>query len=205
MRAGLPFRNGALVAAYVDIRAGEDLGELVEHVCAETDGPFLEVQHVLADAPAGVHLELAPGVPELRVRGDGGQHVPGHVDLGHDGDEPPGRVGHDLGQVGLGVVATVGRAVAAALRIVARRRLAPPGSDLGQQRVTVYLEPPTLVVGQVQVQHVEFVQAGQVDQPQHEALGEEVAGHVEVDPAPSETGAVLDLDALQFNPPRRQP
>ncbi len=167
---------------------GKIFSQFVEDVCAEPDRPFLQVEDVLADPPAGVDLELASGIAQLGVGGDGGEHVPGHIDLGHNGDEPSGGVGHDLGQVGLGVVAAMRGVVAQPLGVMADGRLAPPRSHLGEQRVTVQLEPPTLVVGEVEVKGVQLVQAGQVDQPEHEALGEEMPGHVEVDPPPRETG-----------------
>ena len=126
-------------------------------------------------------------------------HVPGHVDLRQDGHEAPGCISHDLGQVGLGEKAAVRGAVLAPLLVVAGRRLAPPRAHLGQPRVAVDLYPPALVVGQVEVEHVQLVEAGEVDQPQDEVLGKEMPGDVQVHAPPGKAGGVVDLHPVHVD------
>ena len=117
---------------------------------------------------------------QFRVGGDGGLAVAGHVDFGDDGDVPLGRVGDDLAEVVLGVVAAVRQAVEHAVHAGDREDgFAPPRADLGEPRVALDLDPPALVVGEVQVQDVELVRGQQVDEAQHVVLGHEVPGDVE--------------------------
>src|SRR6202035_5940789 len=66
--AVVPLGGRALVAAEVDVGAGEDIHDLVEHVRAELDGGVIDVQHVPGNAPAGAHLDrLLPAVVSVTV------------------------------------------------------------------------------------------------------------------------------------------
>src|SRR5678815_5040675 len=72
--------------------------------------------------------------------------VPRHVDLGDDRDVPRSRVGDDVGVLLLGVKA--GWRVADR-RLAADRREVGPGLDL---------DAPTLVIGEMEVQSIEFIE-----------------------------------------------
>ena len=104
---------------------------------------------------------------EFRVGRDGGRRVAGHFDLRHDGDVALRRVPHDASHRILRIKAAVEARLARRGVEVALCRAAgrdTPGADFGKARVAVDLEPPGLVVGQVPVQHVEFVQRHPLDQ-----------------------------------------
>jgi hypothetical protein len=79
--------------------------------------------------------------------------VTGHVDLGHDRDVPGGRVPDQVPVVGLGQVAGTGAVDAGA----------GSAADRGQPRPAVDLDPPALVVRQVQVQMIDLEPADLVD------------------------------------------
>ena len=64
----------------------------------------------------------------------------------------------------LGVEAAVRLAIAdVRVEVLSEDGLLPPGADLGEARVLLDLEPPPLVVGQVQVEGVELVEREEVD------------------------------------------
>lgn len=111
--AVVPFGGRALVAAEVDVGAGEDIHHLVEHVRAELDGGVIDVQHVPGNAPAGAHLDrllaavVSVTVAKLGVGGNRGLHMAGHVNLRHHRHVPLRSVGDDLRQVGDRVAAAV--------------------------------------------------------------------------------------------------
>src|SRR2546429_8521825 len=71
-------------------------------------------------------------------------------------------------------------------------RLAPPRAYLREPWVLADLDAPPLVVGQVQVQPVELMERGEIDELLHELLRHEVARHVQVDDPPAEPREVLD-------------
>ena len=66
------------------------------------------------------------------------------------------------------------------------------GAGDGQLRPLGDRDPPALVVGQVQVQDVELVERGEVDQAQDVVDAEEVARDVEHEAAPAVARRVLD-------------
>jgi hypothetical protein len=72
--------------------------------------------------------------------------------------------------------------------------LLPPRADLGEARVLLDLDPPPLVLGEVPVERVHFVEREEVDVLLHELLRHEVTRDVEVPPAPAEAWDVLDRD-----------
>ncbi len=194
--AGLPLRLHRLVAAEVDLRAGEERHHLGEHVLHERDGVIGRIEDVVEDAPLGGDLGGLARDAEVGVGGNRGDRVARHLDLGHDLHEPRPRVLHDLPHVVLRVEAAVAHAVVALGRRVVGRvadeRLRAPRAHGGQPRVFLDLDPPALVVRQVPVERVQLVQREEVDVLLHELLRHEVPRHVEVRPAPPEARRVLD-------------
>src|SRR6266540_7054534 len=71
-------------------------------------------------------------------------------------------------------------------------RFAAARADLGETRPALDLEAPSLVVGEMPVEDVQPVRREKVDVSLDERHGEEVARHVEVQPAPSEARGVVD-------------
>ena len=122
-----------------------------------------------------------PVATQLRIGDEGGRCMTGAVDLWHDLDEVFGGIVDDAGVVGCGVVPAV-----AALD-VAR------AADLGEPRPIGHRQPPTLVVGEMEVEDVDLVQRDQVDVAEHVIDAEEVTGDIEHRPAVLEARPVVDL------------
>ncbi len=156
-----------LVAAEVEIGAGEQPGDLAQHRPDEIVGLGL------AGVEAAFLVEKLGIGPRFRAR------MAGHLDLRHDDDVPLARVSDDLADVGGGeILPLAGRGVERA--------------DLGQLRVAGDFEPPAGIVGQVQLQHVQLVARHLVDELEHLGLAEEVAADVDQQPTPGETRSVGD-------------
>jgi hypothetical protein len=68
-----------------------------------------------------------------------------------------------------------------------------PGTDFGQFRVFANLDPPPLIVGEMQMQTVKSVQGDQVNKATDLIHGEKVPRDIEVHSPPGEPRAVLDL------------
>jgi hypothetical protein len=170
-----------LVAADVDVRPGRQRRDLADHVVQEAVRELLvDAERAEADVDPGVRRGRLAVAVETPIRREGRVDVAGHVDLGHDLDEPRLRVGDDRAVLALGVET--------ALVAVDRR----PAADLREARPRADREPPALVVGQVQVEAVQLVERHQVDQALHLVDAEEVACDVEHHPAPGEARAVVD-------------
>ena len=168
-------RRESLVAADVDVLAGRELRELADHVVHElADARARQVERAEADVGAGVRLRLVARGRELRIRDQRRVHVAGQVDLGHDDDTALRRVLDDRRVV--------------ALRVRAARPAADRGraADLRQPRPRLDLDPPALVVGEVQVQPVEAEARDHVDEALHVLDAEEVPRDVEHHAAPLE-------------------
>src|SRR6185369_1461837 len=127
-----------------------------------------------------------------------------HLDLGDDRDVPDGGVRHELAHLLLSVEATVGRAIAdVGIEVLPYDGLLPPGAHLGEARVPLDLQPPALVVRQMQVEGIELVEGEEVDELLDELRRVEPARHVQENAAIAEAGRVIDLDGGD-DPPRRR-
>ena len=71
----------------------------------------------------------------------------------------------------------------------------PPRADFRELRIFLDLDAPAVVVHQVPVERVHLVQRHGVEQLLDLGLGEEVAAHVEHQPAPAEARIILDRNA----------
>ena len=70
--------------------------------------------------------------------------------------------------------------------------MAAPGADVRQLGIALDRDPPGLVVGQVEVEPIELAPRRQVDDPLDVGCREELAGEVDMDPAPLVRRAVDD-------------
>ena len=126
-----------------------------------------------------------PSHVQLRVGREGRGGVTGNVDLRDHRDVPGGRVRDEVSVLLLGVEAA---RASADLRAAAVRGEPGPPADL---------QPPGLVVGEVQVQHVHLVPRDQVDEPAYLRDGEEVPHDVEHHAAVGIPGAVGDVSTRE--------
>ena len=142
------------------------------------------------------------------------------VNFGHYVDASLAGVGHDfadvvlsvvaavftaavevlLGQLQVGVVLTFSIAHADGVLVVRNA----PGAALGQQGIFLDFYAPALVVGQVPVELVDFVERQHVEQLHDLLLGEEVARAVQFHASPLEARRVQNLAAGQLHQPFAQ-
>ena len=146
-------------------------------------------------SPAG-HRRRPPVDAELRIRGDRGLRVSGHLDLRNDRDVARGRVGDDLAHLLLRVEAAVEPRLAGR-RIDVGRGSGPAGTRQAPTSVSrgyfLISRRQRLVVGQVPVQHVELVQRHRVDEALDELRRLVVARRIEHQAAPAEARRIVDL------------
>ena len=181
-----PLVGGTFVAADVDIVVGEHLGDVAEYAFQEVDGfVFSDIQNVLADAARNAHrIGFRRVATQFGIGRHGCHHMTGHIDFGNDFDVAFLGVGDDFAQVveRVEAAATIFRVVVErsfVCRVVTRHRTTANRANSGQFRVFGNLDAPALVVGQVPVETVEFVNRSDIEQFFYLILVEEVAAHVE--------------------------
>lgn len=196
VRGGRPLDGGALVAADVDMRCGEDIHDLFEDGAAEVQGQVVDAEGGVAHAPIGPYAQTPFGaVAQLGIGGDGHPGMSGHPDLGHDRDAPQVGVRDEFAELPTGVAAAVRRPVVHPAARGADHRLGPVATDLGEFGVGRDRHSPALVVGEVQLQDVELVEGQQVHVAAYEGDRLEVAGHIEHRSTPEVAWGIRDLDA----------
>lgn len=151
------------------------------------------------DIPQWVHFVSLSAASQSRICGQRPEHVPGHVDLGNHLDIALCGVGHDVADVVLGVETSVGSSVVAVTAFVgfvvsSDDGLFAYGPDLCQEGIPFDLDAPSLVLGEVPVELVEFVHGENVDKAFHLVHGPEMASGIEHSPAMREAGFVGDFD-----------
>ena len=112
------------------------------------------------------------------------------VDFRNDGDMTVSGIFYQVFELFLGVKSAVTYGVER--HGLADKRTRAPSTDFSEIRVFFYLDSPALVVGKVEVEAVEVMQRHRVDVNLHRVDGEEVTAHVEMHPAVSKTGPIVD-------------
>ena len=200
----LPRRRRTFVAADVDVFIRKDLGDMAEHAFQEVDGlVFSDVQNVGADTARNAHaVGFRRVATQFGIGRHDRNHVAGHVDFRDDFDVAFLRVGHDFAQVveRVETAATIFRVVVErgfVGCVVALHRAGADRSDGRQFRIFGNLDSPALVVGQVPVESVEFIDGSHVDEFFHLFLVEEMTAHVEHKTSVGHQRFVGDIDEGQ--------
>jgi len=180
-RVVVAVQGHGLVAADVQVLPRGHRREVAEHVLEEDrSGRQRGGQPAEAHLHAEVLLDRLAARHQLAVRVQRRVDVPRHVDLGHHRDAARGGVRQQGRPV-------VGRVVAARVAPDRRARRASHQLRAGRQ-----VQPPRLVVGEVQVQHVELVRRDEVDDPPQVVGGHHVPGDVHGQAAPRVARRILD-------------
>ena len=193
-----PLALRGFVPADVHELEGEQRKHLVEDALVEAQRCLGRAERVRVYAPARTDLEAVRelGVAERVVSRDRRRAVAGQLDLGHHVDVQVGGEGHDRADLFLGVEPTVGHAVVHGAVAAHGRRLAPR-ADFRQPRITLDLDTPTLVLGQVPVEDVEFGRRHALEQALDLLHVVEVAPHVQHHPAPTKARLVGELEGRE--------
>ncbi len=118
----------------------------------------------------------------------------GHLDLRNDRDMARRGVGDQVTDLRLGVEATVGATVSdVGVEILREHGFLAPCANLGEQRVLLDFQTPTLVIGQVQLQSVQFVEREKIDELLDELGRVKPARHVQQNSPIGKPRLILDL------------
>ncbi len=138
------------------------------------------------------HLVILAAAAEPRVGGQRPDRVAGHFDFGNHLDMAFGGVAHDLANLFLRIIPAVGNPVVFGRSTqIAHERLLADGALACQVGIFLDLDTPALVVGQMEVEPVEFMHGQNVDEGLHILHGHEMPADVEHRAAIAEIGFVL--------------
>src|SRR4051812_4184600 len=165
----LPHLVANFVAGEIDVRRREQPADLRKDTADEV--VRLRVRRIEC---ASVMVE------KLRVGSSGSSSMAGHLDLGHDHDVALGRISDDLAHVSRRQV----------LGLPVNQR-----ADLGQLWVSGDFQPPSFIVGQMELEHVELVRGHLVDDLEQRLLAEEMTAEIDQQSTPAEARRVLDVHA----------
>ena len=164
----------------MDVFTGEQLDHLVNNVLDKLQRLiFTHAEDIVGHAPLAPYLIRTTGTSQLGIGRQCAQHVARHVNLGDDSNITVGSIAHDILDLLLSVVATIGHAVVHG-RVVAQHRSLAPSAHLGQTGIFFDFHSPALVIGQMPVQAIHTMQRHDVDKTLHRLDGKEVAHAVQV-------------------------
>ena len=181
----------------MDIFRREDVHQLREHILKESEHSILTgAKDLIRDAPSGPDLVRATGAPKLRIAGQATHHVARKVNLRDHHNAQLAGVGDNVLHLLLSVVATVADAVITA-PILLDDSTVSERSYLGELRVLLDFNPPTLVISQMPMEAVELVKRHDVQILLDFLDGEEMPRAVKVHASVAEARLVLDLHARE--------
>ncbi len=182
------------VATDVDMPARKQLHHFGQHILEKDDRLRTRRDQARGLTPPLLGLqrgEAIRGDAQFRVSDDLGSGVERHLNLRHDRDVTVGRVLDDQANVVLRIEAEAARPRAVAMAEVPVH-LRTEFCELG---VLLDLDPPALVVRQMDLQTVELVQRHHVEEAQHVVFGDKVTGRIDQQTAPAKARMVRDLHA----------
>ena len=196
-----PMGLACLVTSQMDIAGREEGHHFIQYVLQEGIRLIIagaEDDIGIVSSQTGQYPDevLHRGAGILRIRGQGGVGVGRYVNFGDDLNLTFGGMADDFLHVFLRVKSADGGRFA-------RLWIAPfgeskvtaihaPRTHFGQAGIFLDFQAPAVIVGQMQVQAVDFQQGDAVYQAKHVFLGQEIAGHVQHIASVAEAGFVLD-------------
>src|SRR5690242_9546824 len=112
-----------------------------------------------------------------------------HLHFRNDGDVSRLRIGDDVANLCLRIVAAV-TVVMYFTRIVSGLASRAAGTDRRKSRIFFRFHPPTLVVGEMPMKNIQLVMRGDIDVPLHRCHVVEMAADVEMNAPPTESWPV---------------
>ncbi len=188
-RRGFPLILHRLIATDVDVGRREQGQHLVQYIGDEGQAAFAGVEQIRVDAPIHAHLRACAGYAHFfGVGSNGCLCMAGHVQFGQHGDVQTRRIGDDLADLFLGVEA----AIPLRRAVLAGAGRCAPCAHLGELGIALDLDTPTLIIGEMPMQHVELVQGHRIEHMLDRVHIMEMPGHIQVLAAPAETRPVAD-------------
>ena len=192
----------------MDILRRKQLQHLFEHPLDEFERRLLaDAENPVVDVPRLAHFVLLARTAQPRIGGQRPDGMPRKFDFGNHRDETLRSVIHHVADLILRIVTAVRRfvefavLVVRAARIAADQRTAAYGTYFGEFRIFPDFDAPPLIVGQMPVEDVEFVQGHDVERLLHLIDREEVTADIEHHAPVTQTRFVLDRDDGQFDGP----
>ncbi len=198
IRTVFPGVLGHLVAADMNIFAGKKFKHFGQHVVQKLECLlFGRVIDAVEDSAAVQHGERPAGAAELRICRQRRRRMAGHFDFGNNGDVPRGRIFHDFADVILRVksaMASVRAVSRAGFRIQLEADAVAPRADLRELGIFFDFDAPALIIRQMPVKRVQFLQRHRVKNGFNFGFVVKMAADIEHQPAPFESRPVFNLN-----------
>ena len=160
-RTSLPSYLRAFIASDMHIFGREKLAHFCEYIFKELHGLFLsDTEHIIRDAPVAPHLVRPSCTSEFGISCKSCQHMARQVNFRNHGDSLRSRILQDFLYLLLREPISLSiRSLVISLSVVgmADDGLVADRAYFGKARVFLDLKSPSLVVGEVPVQCVEFM------------------------------------------------
>ena len=156
-RTFLPAYFRTFVSANMNVFRREQFGDFGQHILKEYHCLLLAcAEHIVRHSPSSPDFVRASGAAELRICSEGGKHVARKVDFRDDGYAfLCGIFYHGLYLV-LGVVSAV-RDIVISVPVLPDDSAFAYRTLFGQFRIPLNLHSPSLVVGEMPVEHIHLV------------------------------------------------
>ena len=186
---------GTFVSADMDELRGEYIAKFAQHFLEEYESlRVAAAKHVTTDSPIGFHRVGTALASKIGEHVKGSHHVAGQIDFRDDIDVSLSSIAHNLATIVLGIVASVALTVVDTHVSRSDNRLLTHTSIHCQSREPLYLEAPSLVVGQVPMELVAAVQRHHVEILFDEVYREEMTGAIQQHTSIAEAGRVGDAN-----------
>ena len=195
--AFFPSHLGALVSSYVNVLGRKNLHNFCQYVIDKSQHAVVPcTKHFFGHTPHSPHFVRTSGASQVRIRGQCRLHMSRQIDLGDHGNIAFGSIIHDFPGLLLRVKTAI-RLTVIFTAIMPDHRFRATGTYCCQLRIFLYLDTPSLVVGNMPMQSVHVMQNHHIDKLLHLVHREKMAAHIEMYPPVTETRLGFYPDSCQ--------
>ena len=195
----VPTVLGTLITANVDILGGEHLAQLAQNGLEEGEGfGVTATQHLTAYAPVSTHGIRTTGTAQVGEYVKGALHVAGEVNFGNYVDVAFCGIANHFAAVVLGIISAVRNTVIDSGISGTHHSLGTHTALGSQAGISLHLETPALVFGEVPVELVAAVKRHHINELLDELNRKEMAAAVQQYATVLKTGLVLDFHKGEF-------
>ena len=202
MRTLLPTDLRALISTDMDILRREELCHLGKHILQECHSVLLScAKHIVSYTPHPPYIVWSSCASKFRICSKSSEHMSWKVNLRNNGNSLGCSIFHHLGDLLLSVPEAFSIRLAIELSApidMSHESLLTDGSDLCELRIFLDFHAPSLVVCEMPMKRIHFMDLHQIKNLLHLVDTVEMTSLIKMLSSIFETRSILDLAAWKF-------
>ncbi len=199
----LPRFLGALIPTYVDIMAGEEFHNLCQYIFQEFKCMLFGTINLIKNIKIITHhISLSQSARKFRIGSQCSGCMSRHFNFGNDRNETVGCILHNFLYFFLRIITPLFFSIVTPWKIIIRvsyLSMFTIRTYFSQFRVFLYFYSPSLVIRQMKMEFIQFIECHQIKKLQHFLFWQKITSYIHHSPTMRETGSIRNADSRNPN------